>query len=781
MPIHLRLLLLFAILLTPLEARGTALEGVVNDPQGSAIPGAAVTLRARGRALVYTRFTDSLGSFQFREILPGDYLLEVQAAEFAAAVLPVRVEAGHGDRLSIPLSLAAVSEQVTVTASGGAQAVREAARAVGVLDAAELGLRQKDSLAEALRETPGLRVQQVSGPGSFTKLVFRGLRTTNTSLLLDGLPIRDAAGFRGDLASFFAELNPVNVSALEVVRGAGSALYGSAATGGVINFVPREGAEGPHLDFGYEGGSLSQAMGRFSIAGGLGDKLGYSFGAARRDVNAGIDGNDVWRNTNLSGHLRHHLRPNMSWAANLYLSHTPRLDLNETPFPIGPPGNEFGFETGRGPVAGFLSNLDDPDDRRVSSIFPASVRFDHRLSNAYSYAVAWQAVLARRNFPTGPGQDPLAVRLGIAEFPAELSRFDGDDHLVQTRHTLQLGGLNLLTFGYAHEREARTQEFASGSFRTPPTTDRQSSHAVFFHNQLGLLDRRLQLGIAGRWQAFRVENPESVPDLEGLEAPTARTGDVSLSYFAPRTRTKLRAHAGNSFRAPSLSERFQVLTLSGQRVRIGNPLIEPERSLTVEGGVDQYLWNDRVQAGVTYYYNRLQSLITSTRLYQQTNVRGGISRGAEVEIRARPARHLTVRFAYSFTNAEFLPAFRVMRVDGTFAPGRVARRMEVIPEHTYSVSLAARRGRWDGFLDLTGISNYDAPLFSPIRFEQVLFRFHGYARANLGAGYTRALSDAWQMRWYGRVENALNKLYFEDGFRSPRAVGIIGVRFQFGG
>jgi outer membrane receptor protein involved in Fe transport len=195
-------------------------------------------------------------------------------------------------------------------------------------------------------------------------------------------------------------------------------------------------------------------------------------------------------------------------------------------------------------------------------------------------------------------------------------------------------------------------------------------------------------------------------------------------------------------------------------VRIGNPLIEPERALSLDGGIDQFLWSDRVEIGATYFYTRQQSLIQSRTLFRQVNVRGGTARGLELEARLRPARSLSLRVAYTFTNSDF-----------------GGRRQEDIPAHSYRAAATYQRGRWDGFLDLNGISNYDTTLFSPVQFTSVIWRFDGYWRAGIGAGYTRSLSDRWTMRWHGRVENVFNNPYHEDGFRAPRAVALLGVRF----
>ena len=68
-----------------------------------------------------------------------------------------------------------------------------------------------------------------------------------------------------------------------------------------------------------------------------------------------------------------------------------------------------------------------------------------------------------------------------------------------------------------------------------------------------MLNRRLDLTASFRAQFFEVENPESIPELDGLDTPDAYTGGLSLSYWFPETGTKLRAQAANGFRAPSLS------------------------------------------------------------------------------------------------------------------------------------------------------------------------------------------------------------------------------------
>jgi iron complex outermembrane receptor protein len=87
-----------------------------------------------------------------------------------------------------------------------------------------------------LNETPGLRVQQASptlGTGSVRIL---GLPGQYTAMLADGLPLYGgAASALGPL-----DISPVDLSRVEIIKGAASALYGGQALGGVINLVSKQ-------------------------------------------------------------------------------------------------------------------------------------------------------------------------------------------------------------------------------------------------------------------------------------------------------------------------------------------------------------------------------------------------------------------------------------------------------------------------------------------------------------------------------------------------------------
>src|SRR4029077_15893939 len=98
----------------------------------------------------------------------------------------------------------------------------------------------------------------------------------DTAVLVDGLRLRDAAGTQADASGVLQDLVVTNTSRIEVLRGAGSSLYGTDATGGVVNIVTDEGGGRTRGSVGFEGGSLGSVRGTARVAGGLGsDRVQY--------------------------------------------------------------------------------------------------------------------------------------------------------------------------------------------------------------------------------------------------------------------------------------------------------------------------------------------------------------------------------------------------------------------------------------------------------------------------------------------------------------------------
>src|SRR6185295_18724049 len=277
----------------------TTITGHVKDPQDANLPGATVTLYGRERTFSLTTTTDSSGAYRFDKLAPGEYLVEAEAEGFASAsAKQLVVERGQTATLDISLELSGVRSTVVVTASDTPQTVDEVSKAVSVVESYQIDERDESAITESLRVVPGLRVQQLGGPGSFTSIKTRGLPSEDTAVLIDGIRFRDAAATQGDASGFLEDLIVTDVSRLEVLRGSGSSLYGSNAVGGVVNVVTNEGGGPVHGSVLGEGGGLGLFRTRAQLAGGVNNnRVVYSGGFSFYNVSHGIDDEDEARTT----------------------------------------------------------------------------------------------------------------------------------------------------------------------------------------------------------------------------------------------------------------------------------------------------------------------------------------------------------------------------------------------------------------------------------------------------------------------------------------------------
>jgi Carboxypeptidase regulatory-like domain/Putative zinc-finger len=98
----------------PVGARG-AIEGSIQDPGGGVVPGVVVQARALGSAVTSTATTDNLGNYRFTGLAPGTYTVTANLQGFVTkAVDDVVVETGKTTRANVTLTLAALTETVTV-------------------------------------------------------------------------------------------------------------------------------------------------------------------------------------------------------------------------------------------------------------------------------------------------------------------------------------------------------------------------------------------------------------------------------------------------------------------------------------------------------------------------------------------------------------------------------------------------------------------------------------------------------------------------------------------
>jgi vitamin B12 transporter len=756
----------------------TVIQGTVKDEQGGVITSAHVVLLSRSGTRLSTT-TDQAGAFSFQNVPSGEYLIEIKASGFATYTSDVvRKSDAESKTVSIQLPVAAISESVVVTPTGTAQRLDEVAKALTTIDSEEIQANHETNLAEALRGTPGLRVQQQGSPGALTSLRLRGQRNFDTAILLDGLRVRDSADINGSAVPFIADLTADDVDRVEILRGSGSSIYGTNAIGGVINLVPKVGTGSPRFEAGFEGGSFALFREAVEVTGGIGQRGGFSLGVARIDVRRGVDGNDEYGNTGGLGRIQFAFSPSVEVFGTFYGTSS-NARVNSSPQPLIFPlvSTEPFPEAIEGST--FHPDFNNPDQGRRNSLWLAAGRLRHQVNQAFSYTVAYQKVSTRRRNYNGPLVDPRFAALtpfGDFEF---ISVNNGGTDTLDVRANIQLAESNLATVGLEFENETLFQRFISAFGAAPGTTDRQRTLGIFAQDQIILLNDRLQISFGVRQQFFRIRSADRPGFLSELQAENSTTGDSSIAYFLRSAGTKLRAHVGNGFRAPSLFERFGDGVFQNIPTRFGDPTLRAEQSIAFDVGFDQHLASNRLLFGLTYFYTRLQRVIdfkSFRSFFDPTgdpdplgldrtggflNFPGGIARGVEAYAEAAPFRGSSLRSAYTFTNS-----------DRFASPGGLQTQF-VTPKHQFGLTFIQRYRRLLASFNLNQTGKYVAPIFP------VTFRFNGYVKVDLYATYEHQLSENASLILFGGADNVFNERYFENGFRAPGAAGKGGIKIRF--
>jgi vitamin B12 transporter len=191
-----------------------------------------------------------------------------------------------------------LAADVVVSAEAEPESAASLGVAATVIDAAEIAASRATTVLDLLRTVPGLDIVQSGGPGTVASLFLRGTSSTQTLVLVDGVPLNSPYFGGTDLSA----LSVANVERVEVVRGPFSALYGSEAIGGVVRIFTRRAADAgvsghASLALGNAGGKEGSAEGGFS-EGALSGTFGF-----RRTLASGDLQNEFFSGTSLSGAL----------------------------------------------------------------------------------------------------------------------------------------------------------------------------------------------------------------------------------------------------------------------------------------------------------------------------------------------------------------------------------------------------------------------------------------------------------------------------------------------
>lgn len=788
MKVRLSVIFFSCLLAASALAQGTrgSLIGKVMDSRGAAIRKARIVLFFNGKVALRETTSNEAGEFGFDYLLPGDYTLSVEADGLTqqGGAQPLKIVAGGQAQIAIPLVAAAIEDSVIVSATRTESRSGESPASAYVISATDLARAQRVTIFDALRSSPGVTVMQTARRGGVTSLFVRGGESDYTKVLIDGVPINDAGGSL-DFADFTAD----NAARVELIRGTQSAVYGSDAMAGVLQFITHRGSTAkPELEFTGEGGSFGFNR-QFARLSGVTGALDYSYSFTHLRTK-GRDRNDDYQNRIVSANLGYRL------TSRTQFRFTGRSENSGA----GVPGATAKF-------------FPDPDERARRRRIVTSARLDDQTTKRWHQSLTFAFAESNYSSFDPAAQDlskpntPLDTTFAFNDFESAFNNHQQrrglryQTELILPRNHLVSAGLD-----YEHERAV----FDSGTVRRNRVPSSRTNVGAFLQDQFAFSPQLLvTAGI--RIENNRADVPAALATALRQLGSTSVSGNVGFGtevmpkiaaiYLLPTGdlqsvvgMTRLKANYGAGIKAPSLVEAF-----SPSAFFLGNPLLKPERARGYDLGVEQFFWKDRYRVEVTYFENRFRDQIafvgnpatfggpiklTDGRLTHYVNNDRTISRGMEFAVSMSPhKRRLFVGGTYTLLKTKLEAAADVI----DFSSGKLVPNPEVgfsllrRPRHSGTLNIAWIGDKWEVNLDGFFVGRRrDIDSVSFVRFAangQPIFNT-AYQRVDL-AGTYRFTS---RVAMFARLENLLNQEYEEVlGYPAYKLNFSAGMKFRIGG
>jgi vitamin B12 transporter len=487
------------------------------------------------------------------------------------------------------------AELITVVATGNPSRIDQTGQPITVLTAQDLARIQGPDITRALEQVPGLTLSRNGGPGAFTGVRLRGSDSEQVLVLIDGVRVEDVsapgAGFD------FGTLTTGGIERIDVLRGANSVTWGSAALGGVIAIQTRD-LDG--IEATTEGGSRGSFAGdataglardtyALSLTGGYTTTDGVSAAALGTEA----DGARQWR---LGGKARLDLVPGLSLLASARYADT-RTEIDGYPAP----------------------NYTFADTPEYQITRQASGRAGLRYEGAWlTLSTGFALADTKRDY-----YDPT---FGAAPSYGYRGR----------SHRADLTGRATLPADFALDFGADSEWTRySGTFDAERRARQTSGHAM-----LGWYTSDISLAAGVRYDDH---------SRFGNATTLGANGTVRLADGL-----RLRASYGEGFKAPTL---FQLLSdygntaLQSERTRSYDAGLE-YKSGPITAALTLYRRDSRNLIAYVSCFGQTTGICTNRPFGTYDNIGRARAEGAEAELTLKPVPAVTLRSIYTYTRAQ---------------------------------------------------------------------------------------------------------------------------------
>lgn len=205
---------------------------IIDKESGEHIPFATITVKGTKAGAI----ADGSGHFIISGIKEGKHIVEASIVGYKKLSKEVIIQKNKSNEVYFELEIELEIDDIVVSSTRNQTKRKESPTVVGVLSSKQFDITSSKNVAEGLNFQPGLRVDYNCSNCGVPQLRINGLSGQYSQMLLDSRPIFSSLSSVYGLEQIPAGM----IERVEVIRGGGSALFGSNAIGGVVNIITKE-------------------------------------------------------------------------------------------------------------------------------------------------------------------------------------------------------------------------------------------------------------------------------------------------------------------------------------------------------------------------------------------------------------------------------------------------------------------------------------------------------------------------------------------------------------
>jgi outer membrane receptor for ferrienterochelin and colicins len=608
------------------------IKGIVSG-NNIGIPGASVYIKNTKTGT----YTNVEGYYSF-EVSAGKINLVVSAVGFKSKEIKINIDSHVTRIINFELDEDVMGlDQIVVTGTKTFKRQTHSPVIVGVIDSKLLEDVQACNLSEGLRFQTGLRVETDCQTCNYTQLRMNGLGGGYSQILINGRPI-----FSPLTGLYGLEQIPANmIERIEVVRGGGSALYGSSAIGGTVNVITKIPKESSfNFDYTYQSINTNASD---NIFNGNGIVLthkrnaGASFFVSKREREY-YDHNDD--NFSELPKLK-----NNSFGVNLFVlpNDNQKIEMSLSSM------NEYRYG---GEMVEKAPHLALQSEERIHDVLVGSLDYQINFNDENSSFISYfSGQKTDRNHYTGIfPEETEDIEAHLAEPPygiSEVSTFQGG---MQFNHRMEkmIKGVNVMTLGAEYVEDQVFDEITSYNYLIDQRT---TNLGMFFQSDWEISDAvNLLTGIRA--------------DKHNLLNNVVLNPRASLLYKFKNS-TQFRITWGTGFRAPQAFDADLHISFAGGGVsRISlSPDLKEERSsslstsLNYDKAAEKYIIGFTLEAFYTQlnnaFYQHPLGEDELGELFEKRNGAGALVKGLTLELRANYSKKVQLETGLTLQSSAF--------------------------------------------------------------------------------------------------------------------------------